>query len=93
MSLGIIDEMNHSVELRLVGRLVLYTFVVTSFWRNKWKSVHVGAFIVLHKSVEVIFPCQRLPATPYTQVRFRFFYLNCCHLHFFDMKLAILFRH
>ena len=45
------------------------------------------------KSVEVIFPCRQLPATPYTQVRFRFFDLNCCHLHFFDVKLAILFRH
>ena len=72
MSLGIIDEINHSVELRLV----LSKFVVSSFWRNKWKSVHVGAFIVLRKSVEVIFPCRRLPATPYTQVRFGFFDLN-----------------
>ena len=26
----------------------------------------------------------RQPATPTTQVRFRFFNLNCCHLHFFD---------
>ena len=61
--------MNHSVELRLV----LQKFVVSFFfWRNKWKSVHVGAFIVLRKSVEVIFRSRRLPANPYTQVRFRF---------------------
>ena len=50
-----------------------------------------AAFIVLRKSVEVIFPCRQVPVTPYTQVRFRFFDLNCCHLHFFDVKLAILF--
>ena len=65
--------MNHSVELRLV----LWTFVVSFFWRNKWKSVHVGAFIVLLKSVEVIFPCRRLPAN-----QISFFDLNCCHLSY-----------
>ena len=46
-------------------------------------SAHVGALIVLRKSVEVIFLCRRQPATPYTQVRFRFSILNCCRLHFF----------
>ena len=96
MSLGICDEMNHSVELRLEasGRAFGLVNVCSQlFWRNKWKLVHVGAFIVLRKSVEVIFSCRLLPVTPYTQVRFRFFDLNCCHLRFFDVKLAILFRH
>ena len=51
------------------------------------ESVHVGAFIVLRKSVEVIFPCRRLPG------QISFLDLNCYHLHFFDVKLAILFRH
>ena len=50
--------------------------------------------MVLRKSVEVIFPCRRLPANPYTQVRsVSFFDFNCFHLHFFYVKSAILFRH
>ena len=61
MSLGICDEMNHSVELRLEasGRAFGLVNVCSQlFWRNKWKLVHVGAFIVLRKSVEVIFSCR-----------------------------------
>ena len=51
--------MKHSVELRLVGHLVLLTFVVSSFDNNKWKSVHVAAFIVAIFSIlfSILFNC------------------------------------
>ena len=49
-----------------------------------FSTAHVTAFIVLRISVEVIDRGRRQPAIPYTQARFRFLNLNCCHLQTFD---------
>ena len=49
MSLGICDEMNHSVELRLEasGRAFGLVNVCSQlFWRNKWKLVHVACWSI-----------------------------------------------
>ena len=49
------------------------TFCSQLFWSNKWILGHVGAFIVLHKSAEVILFCRRQPATPIHSGQISFF--------------------
>ena len=75
-----------SLDMSAEPRLSVVNFCSQLFWSNNLKSGHVGPFIVLPtcKSVEVIFLCWQQPATPIHSGQISFFYLNYCHLHFFD---------